>query len=362
MRTFAALLVLMIVPVMAIAQWSDNFDSYAVNSQIVGQGGWEEWGLGAGALVVATEARSAPHSVEIVGGTDLVHQYTENTGKWFYSAWQYIPSSMTGTTYWIMLNTYAPPTYFWSCQMGFDAGSGLIQADCGSSNQVVNVHFKTDQWVEIRTYIDFDEDWTATFYNGQILDDPLLADHPTLGGGYQWSMGVFGAGGGVNALGAIDLFANGATETYYDDMDFSAATIWADAKVNGSDAPADINIATGDEFTLSGAFVAGDEMGMDGDVWVAFLTALPGDFDRLLYDGVGGIGGTGWHQRPGWFPLHSGALGANFVLPLSDYAPGAAWIGTNKLIVAVDEVANGTPDISALRVIDSVEFDVVNEF
>ena len=124
----------------AAADWSDNFDSYATGSQIVGQGGWEEWGAGAGALVSGAYSLSDPNSVEVVGATDIVHQYPGyNTGHWTYTAWNYIPDDFVSSgdpsgSYFIMLNTYEPPTYDWSVQMGFNSQDGMIHGDCGSSN------------------------------------------------------------------------------------------------------------------------------------------------------------------------------------------------------------------------------------
>ena len=54
-----------------------------------------------------------------------------------------------------------------------------------------------------------------------MLDDPAVGDHPTLGGGYQWSMGYTGGGTVTNNIGALDLFANGASTIYYDDISIS---------------------------------------------------------------------------------------------------------------------------------------------
>ncbi|MCO5242551.1 MAG: immune inhibitor A [Anaerolineae bacterium] len=77
-----------------LVDWSDNFDSYATGSQLIGQGGWEGWdgSAAAGALTSNAQALSAPNSADILGATDLVHQYSGYTsGKWVYTAMQYIP-------------------------------------------------------------------------------------------------------------------------------------------------------------------------------------------------------------------------------------------------------------------------------
>ena len=68
----------------------------------------------------------------------------------------------------------------------------------------------------------FDEDWVQILYNDVVLDDPAVADHPILGGGYAWSGGQFGGSTTViNNIGALDLFANGASTIYYDDISIS---------------------------------------------------------------------------------------------------------------------------------------------
>ncbi len=204
----------------ASADWGDSFTDYADGSQIVGQGGWDEWDPGAGGLVTSAQAHSAPHSLEIVGASDVVHTYSGYTeGQWTYTAWNYVPGDLTGDnpSHFILLNTFDAPTYNWSVQIGFDSSDGLIHGDCGSSNQVT-MPYVTDQWKKIQVLIDLDEDWTQVYYDGQLFDDPNLPDHPTLGGGYSWTGGVFGGGGGLLNIGAVDLFAYGSSPVYYDAM------------------------------------------------------------------------------------------------------------------------------------------------
>lgn len=190
--------------------WSDNFDSYTAGSPVVGSGGWEEWGAGAGANVVSTQALSAPNSIDIVGASDLVHQYPGVTsGKWVYRTMQYIPSNTTGTSYFILLNTYnsAQAIYNWSVQVEFDPTLGTVTGDFGASNNGT-AQLVTDAWVEIKVFIDFDNDLTEFFYNGEQV-----------GPAYSWTGGVFGQGGGAQSLGAVDLYANLASSVYYDDME-----------------------------------------------------------------------------------------------------------------------------------------------
>lgn len=192
--------------------WSDNFDGagYTAGASVVGVGGWEEWGPGAGANVSNAQALSAPHSIDISGAADLVHQYPGVTsGKWVYRTMQYIPSGTTGLTYFILLNTYnsGQAVYNWSVQVGFNAAAGTLTGDFGAAANG-SAPLVLDAWVEIKVFIDLDNDVTEFFYNGEQV-----------GPAYSWSDGVFGAGTGVTELGAVDLYANTASSVYYDDME-----------------------------------------------------------------------------------------------------------------------------------------------
>ena len=74
-----ALVALTSLSTQALAQQFEGFDTYAASSQVVGQGGWEEWGAGAGALVSTTQSLSSKNSIDIKGGSDLIHQYSGYT-------------------------------------------------------------------------------------------------------------------------------------------------------------------------------------------------------------------------------------------------------------------------------------------
>jgi uncharacterized membrane protein len=76
------------------------------------------------------------------------------------------------------------------------------------------------QWVEVRCHIDLDTDWLQIYYDGV-----LLAEH-------AWTDTVQGTGGGSLNIAAVDLFANGATPVYYDDISlvpFGATELTCDA-------------------------------------------------------------------------------------------------------------------------------------
>ncbi|MFZ2358384.1 MAG: S8 family serine peptidase [Anaerolineae bacterium] len=189
-----------------LADWSDNFDSYATGSQLHGQGGWKGWANdpAAGALTSGAQFRSSPNSAEILGATDLVHEYAETDGQWVYTAWQYVPTSFTGQSYFILLNSYddAGATNNWSAQVMFDGGTNLVTNDGGVSGG--SAALVKGQWVELRLELDLDADIGAFYYNGNLLYSGT------------WSGQV--SGGGATTFAAVDLFANTGSVVYYDDM------------------------------------------------------------------------------------------------------------------------------------------------
>jgi hypothetical protein len=76
--------------------WSEDFDSYDDGSSMHGQGGWKGWDNNEAftAYVSSLQSRSSPHSVDINGNSDLVHEYSGyNRGEFEFIAFIYIPSN-----------------------------------------------------------------------------------------------------------------------------------------------------------------------------------------------------------------------------------------------------------------------------
>ena len=95
MRVLGVFAVLCGLVAFSNAQWSDNFDTYAAGSEIIGQGGWQGWDLAAnaGGNVVTTQSLSAPNALQNIGTSDTVHKYSGYTsGVWRYSASVFAPA------------------------------------------------------------------------------------------------------------------------------------------------------------------------------------------------------------------------------------------------------------------------------
>jgi hypothetical protein len=192
--------------------WIDHFDAYLSGTEIIGQGGWEGWAgsATAGALTSTTQARSAPNSIEVVGDTDLVHQYAGYTsGVWTYTAWQYLPAAETGKTYFILLNTY-PATVFghWSVQLCFDGAANLLRDDLsGTCVAASTTPLVRDEWVEIRVEVDLTANTQTVYYDGTLFYTAAWSTH-------------LGPEGSISLRG-VDLFANNAGAVFYDDLSLS---------------------------------------------------------------------------------------------------------------------------------------------
>ena len=190
--------------------WADNFDGYTNGQLLDGtpdDGGWTGWADDPAAYGTVTdaEARSSPHSVEIAVASDLVHEYEGySSGQWIYTAWQYIPLDFEGISYFILLCGYdgGGSATVWVAQVHFDSELDTVVSEF--NNEELPIIY--GEWVEIRVEIDLDGDWMDIFYGGDLLASHAYTDT------------VQGTGGGSLNIAAVDLFANGATPVYYDDI------------------------------------------------------------------------------------------------------------------------------------------------
>jgi hypothetical protein len=204
-----------------LSRWFENFDSYELDSGLHGQGGWKGWDDDPAfdAPVSDAQSRSATQSVDISGSADLVHELPRHStsSSLAMSAWQYIPAEFQSGgddqfagSYFILLNTYEDggphEEGHWSVQMQFDSNDGMLKVYHGDGLNTIDVPYITDRWVKIEAIVDLENDWTQVYY-----DDTLITE-------YGWTGGVLGDGGGAADIAAVDLFANGSSSVFYDDL------------------------------------------------------------------------------------------------------------------------------------------------
>ena len=205
------LCVLVLAPGQLLAQpWSDNFDSYVPGSVIAGQGNWENWFLGAtDAFVSSAQSNSPGNSLEMNPISDVVQQFSgANSGEWIARAMTYVPSSATGQQLFILLNAYNnngdTSLSNWSTQILLDCDTNLVSDfDQGAASPTLPL--TRGQWVQLRVEIDLDSNTQTVFYNNAML----LTE--------SWTEGVPGSGGALN-IACLDLFSNGGSQMWYDDV------------------------------------------------------------------------------------------------------------------------------------------------
>jgi len=196
--------------------WIDDFEAYALNSAIAGQGGWTEW---VGSVDVSGHIKNVPagnagaKTLEIVGnpggtsgaGDDTVQIYSIAGGKWIYKVQTFIPNAATGEGYIILLNQY--PAFNWSLQVRLNADTSMGTIDFSMET----FPLVKGQWVEFRAEIDITagQGNVDYYYNGVLVKDNAT-----------WTEQV--STGGTLTIQAEDLYggepaSGGSSGIYYDD-------------------------------------------------------------------------------------------------------------------------------------------------
>ncbi len=201
--------------------WVETFRHYFAENGMHGQWDWEGWGDDPAfdALTSDAYAYSDWLSVDIKGEADLVYPFTDaDSGNWVFSTQVYVPTGLSETSYFILLNTYPADAVHpenWSLQLELNGPAGVIK-DCDSDAAAPLI---TGEWTEIRVEVDLDEDEQSVYYAGAHLLTK------------SWTGGV--APGGELNIGAVDLYASGSTSVFYDDLVLEHGEM--------SPCPADIN-------------------------------------------------------------------------------------------------------------------------
>jgi len=161
--------------------WSDNFDSYNLMQFLDGtpdDGGWQGFlnNTKRGAYVVDGQSNSLPHSVEIDGQVDIIHEFTGlNSGTLIFRDWVYVPSaSDVGESFIGFLSYYSPNHYltyfiengcYWQVIIKFDVNNRIVV----NKPHTDTLPLILDKWVELRVEIDLESDWVECFYNDELL-------------------------------------------------------------------------------------------------------------------------------------------------------------------------------------------------
>jgi hypothetical protein len=194
--------------------WSDNFDSYDNGTLLYHVGGWtgrDDVESRAGTVSNA-QARSVPHSIMVNGTADAIHPFApvKAGGYWEIRAWQYIPSGLSGTSYFIVNSFYQHGgPYFTMIKLRFDPVSGKVWDDL-HTGCTTGLPLVYDQWVELVIVVDFAPSLGTVYeyYNSQLLCSG------------DWVLAPVGQ----KAIANIELYAPHGTPVYYDEMSVVRAT------------------------------------------------------------------------------------------------------------------------------------------
>jgi hypothetical protein len=188
--------------------FTENFDSYAPGSGVSGQGGWQLWDpFSPDAFVDSSRSVSAPNSLRLDGGSDVVKLMNVTSGKWRLTAQTFFPSNAPTTGYLIALNTF-PYTGLnsWSIEMSFDHITGMVS---DYASPISGTPAVRDAWIPVRVEIDLDADLFNIWYN----NIQIVTDRP-------WSTNI--STGGAVRIQCWDLYASGAGNgaLFYDNIEF----------------------------------------------------------------------------------------------------------------------------------------------
>jgi len=184
----------------------EDFESLDAGLVLHEVAGWEGWYGDAGAAASVSEkyAFSGTKSVEVASSADAVRVFDITEGKWVLTAMQYIPSGTSGVSRFHMQNQYRNGSIGRSVQWSFSLSDGVIgdDYDAGASASIIY-----DEWIELKLIIDLDNDLLQQYYNGELISSRA------------W---VFS---GTSQIQSIDLFGNGASSVYYDDIKIAAPLV-----------------------------------------------------------------------------------------------------------------------------------------
>lgn len=189
----------------AKAAWTENFDSYANGSTIIGQGAWVGWAQTGTLDTIVTNAlsNSSPNSLQMGGVTeiDLVPQFSgASVGTWILNVMTYVPGGS---------DTEFVDIGFLARHDGFQGAPdsqwfGPLKLDMANDNVNGNaaVPLIRDQWVPAQAVFDIDLQTWEVFYNGDSAANGSFA-------------------GNDQAIVGFDVYSPGdASTAYLDDFSF----------------------------------------------------------------------------------------------------------------------------------------------
>jgi hypothetical protein len=187
--------------------WSNDFDSYAAGTNIVGLDGFAPWigspNLGEGFVVSNLRAHSGSNSLTAYSTTNpgqIVRELSGiDSGRWVFTFWQYVESGLYQSCDVDLFSAYDSSSgdYTWTSDLYPDPNDGQFWGDTpGGGGKLPRV---TDRWVEVRVEIDLDANTQTAYYDGSLLYEE------------DWGQS------GTAPFAAFDVYAM-RTPVYFDDF------------------------------------------------------------------------------------------------------------------------------------------------
>jgi len=191
----------------------EPFEDYIAGEQLVEQAVnmgltyWTTWSNTPGSAedpVISTEqAYEGSNSVLCQGTNDFVMLFGDQTaGSYAVNFYMYIPSGKVG--YYNILQAFSGGTSKWGSEVYLNP-NGIAELTAGGTAGVASFNYNYDEWFFVENIIDLDNDWAQLIVNGTLVHS------------WQWSIGA--SGGGINQLGAMDIYAATTNGTPYFFMD-----------------------------------------------------------------------------------------------------------------------------------------------
>jgi hypothetical protein len=327
--------------------WSDNFDSYDLGQVLDGDpedGGWEIWDDGinnprpSGGRVVDLFYRSPPHSLEIFGLMDILHQFTGlNSGNVTCSLWSYVHNEVTYGAVVVFASYYKPGYQIERVPFALQFDN-VEQFIFNTYNWDEFLPLITDQWVEIRLEANLEDDWYECFYNNELIIEGI------------WSS--TGTGDNYRNIAFLDLYF-GREPVYFDDISIEwesnglESDLDGDGNLNWIDVPA--------ESTVTGSFTL-ENIGDPGS-WLEWRVEEYPDFGN-------------WSCEPneGLLKPEDGSITVNVNVETPDQK-NEEFTGNLKIITignpddkVIIPVSLTTPKSRSLNDFNSVLFRLIEQF
>jgi len=194
----------------------EPFEAYTAGEKLVQQSVnmgldyWTTWSNSPGSaedpFVSSEQAHAGANSMVCQGTNDAVILFGDKTtGKYSVNFYIYIPTGKVG--YYNILQSFNGANSVWGSEVYFNPnGTALITAN-GTAG-IASFSYAYDEWLYIENIIDLNSDQASIRVNG--------TEYYT----WQWSVGA--QGGGINQLGAMDIYAattNGTPYFFLDDIE-----------------------------------------------------------------------------------------------------------------------------------------------